>query len=195
MGGDRRQNAMSKDQIPNTTPQEQFRRDVLPPYEAYMTDRGTEWLARAAGNAVAHFAENVHKYYKYHDPSQLHGKIKRAEDFVKHLAATHDVPELKIVWDLALAIKHRFLKKNPETLLATTDTNAFSKGIIDPGARISSATQAFSERLVDSSTGSVVADTDTKRLWMKDCNRYFDDVLETAVDFWKDWLEKAPTYL
>ena len=35
---------MSKDQIPNTTPQEQFRHDVLPPYEAYMSDKGTKWL-------------------------------------------------------------------------------------------------------------------------------------------------------
>jgi hypothetical protein len=67
----------------------------------------------------------VHKYYKHYDRSQLHGKTGKAESFVKPLAETHDVPELKIVWDFALVNKHRFSKKKAKTRLATTDSNAF----------------------------------------------------------------------
>lgn len=185
---------MNKEQIPNTTPQEQFRNDVLPPYEAYMSYKSTEWLARAAANAVAHFAEHVHKYYKHYDHSQLHGKTGKAENFVKYLAETYDCPELKIVWDLALVTKHRFSKRKAKKRSATTDSSAFSQVITDPGTYINSATGAFSERLVEGSTGAVVADIDTERLWMPDCDRWFDDVLKKAVNFWKEWLKTAPIY-
>ncbi len=81
---------MSEDQIPNTPPLKQFTSEVLPSYDAYMSDMSTIWKARCAAYMVGHFAEHVWFYYNYHDPSQLQGKTTRAEDYVVYLAETHD---------------------------------------------------------------------------------------------------------
>ena len=50
---------MSEDQIPNTPPLEQFTSEVLPSYDAYMSDMSTIWKARCAAYMVGHFAEHV----------------------------------------------------------------------------------------------------------------------------------------
>ncbi len=159
------------EQIPSTPPQDQFRDDVLPPYKAYMSDKGSEWKARAAGNAAAHFAEHVWVYYKYHQNEAIVGKTGKAENFVKYLAKEH-CPELMIVWDVALASKHRFLKKKSRLVDGDTGT--------------------FDDRLVHSSSEALAVDSGC--LWMPDVDRYFDDVIEKAVNFWIRWLPTAPTY-
>ena len=181
---------MNATAIPNTTPQEQFRTDVLPPYQFYLRDKGREWKARCAANAVAYFAEHVHKYYKHYDRSQLHGKTGKAENFVKFLAETYDVPELVIVWDFALVNKHRFSSEEVKPRVATAERNVY----IDTGSGITSATGVFSKRLVAGSMDALVAEADSGHLWMPDCGRYFDDVIEMAVDFWKGRLPSMPTY-
>ena len=180
---------MSKDQIPNTTPQEQFRHDVLPPYEAYMSDKGTEWLARAAGDAVAHFAEHVYVYYHYHDQAELHG-AESPEEYVDYLADNNHCVELMIIWDFALSGKHRFLtRKSRRHRFSSTATTAVTPEII-----------AGAPRFVTGSTDSIIAGssdsgtTHVEGLWMPDCDRWFEDVLEKAVDFWRGWLPTAPIY-
>ena len=150
---------MSGQALPSTTPQDQFCADVLPPYEAYMNDKGSEWLAKAAGAAVAHFAEHVWVYYDHHDRSQLYG-TRTADDYVDHLA--NGCPELKIIWDFALANKHRFLTRRAQNRMVTTSTDA------------------------------IAASDD--RLWMSDSNRYYDEVLELAMDFWRGRLPVLPIY-
>ena len=149
---------MTAEPYPNTTPQDQFRDDVLPPYEAYKSDMGCEWKARCAGYAVAHFAEHVWVYYDYHDQSHLNGATT-IEEYVRHLAKR--CPELKIIWDFALSIKHRILIKNPEERIMTTATDA-----------------------VQPSEG---------RLWMPRCERYYDDVLDEAMNYWCEHLPTLPS--
>ena len=172
---------MSSKPLPSTTPQDQFRTDVLPPYEAYMGDKGMEWKARAAGNAVAHFTEHVWVYYDYHDRLQLHGATS-PERYVEHLANHNHCPELKILWDFALSTKHRFLTRPAQTRYTTTATGAVTS------RTIAGSTDAIMPGPIDSDLASA------GRLWMPDCSRFFDDVLEKAVNFWKAYLPTAPTY-
>ena len=172
---------MNAKPVPNTTPQDQFRDDVVPPYEAYMSDMGSQWKARAAGNAVAHFAEHVWVYYDYHDPSQLHGATS-PEEYVEYMANNNHCPELKIIWDFALSGKHRFLTRKVHHRHMTTATDAVNPRII----------AGSTDSIIAGSTNSGAANAG--RLWMPDCNRYYDDVLEKAVNFWRGHLPTAPTY-
>jgi hypothetical protein len=155
---------MGSGPVPSTAPQDQFSSDVLPPYDAYMSDMGAEWKAKAAGSAAAYFAEHVWIYFRHHDPSQIHG-TSSAEGYVIHLANSHGCPELKIIWDFALSTKHRFLERNPQGRSITTATGAFNT---DPSG--------------------------AGRLWLCDCSRYYDDVLQKVIDFWRKYLSTTPTY-
>ena len=76
---------MNEAQIPSTPPEDQFRTDVLPPYDEYMSNKGVEWLAKAAGNAVTHFGEHVYVYYEFHDQTQL-GGAESPEEYIDYLA-------------------------------------------------------------------------------------------------------------
>ena len=150
---------MTAEPYPNTTPQDQFRDDVLPPYEAYKSDMGCEWKARAAAAAVAHFTEHVWVYYDRHDRSQLHG-ARTPEDYVDYLA--NQCSELKILWDFALSIKHRILTQNPEVRIVTSATDA-----LEPN--------------------------DGRQL-MRSCGRHFDNVLDKAVNYWRERLPTLRSY-
>ena len=145
---------MNTQPIPSTPPEDQFRDDVLPPFKAYMSDKGVNWKAKCAAYAVAHFTEHAWLYYRHHDPSKVYGATGEngVEKYVRALAEDKSCQELRIIWDLALANKHRILTRHAE------------------------------ERMVTTSTAATVATVD--RLWMNDLRRYFDEVLKKAVDFW-----------
>ena len=182
---------MNEAQIPSTPPQEQFRTDVLPPYEEYMSNKGAEWLARAAGNAVSHFGEHVYVYYEFHDQTQL-GGAESPEEYIDYLARENQCVELNIIWDFSLSGKHRFLTrpaKRPRIL--STATNAITPGITGGASRyVTGSTDALNY----GPTGQEIPGAPdpepehVERLWIPSCERWFDDVLKEAVDFWRGWL-------
>ena len=55
------------------TPSECFRNNVLPRWQSYMSDPGTEWKAEDAADAANSHAEWVYWYYDKNDKSRLMG--------------------------------------------------------------------------------------------------------------------------
>lgn len=173
---------MNNSPIPSTPPREQFVRDVLPPYDDFLTDTTLEHRARAAANAQAHFAEHVFVYYDYHDQSVFAGTT-RAADFVSHLAQTEQCEELDIIWDFALAGKHRFLDRSVSRQRhITTATNALPTS----GLHVSGSTDAF----ISGSTEASIPDaTAPLRLKLLDGREpLIVDVLRSGISFWNRWL-------
>ena len=110
--------------IPLETPEKTFTKRVKPPYDAYMLDPDTEWKAVAAASAVGNFPEWAYQYYEHHDPTRLQG-AKNHGQYRERLC--QQCPELRTVFEIALAGKHRFLKKKPDrTVIGSTD--AFEMG-------------------------------------------------------------------
>ena len=111
-------------------------------------------MARAASYDVAHLIEWVFVYYEHHNPRRLCG-AKNLDAFREMMFA--QCPELRTVYDLALANKHRFLTVAPER------------------RTIRGATDAY-----------VVAED---RVKLSD-GRDYGEILEGAVNFWRDFLGK-----
>lgn len=176
--------------IPNTTPQEQFASDVLPPYEFYMTDVDTEWKARCTANAIAHFGEHVFEYYNYHDKSQLHGATS-AERFIYFLADNHQRRELAYIWEFALLGKHRFV-----TTPAPGGRPRYLGGTVTDATTSQIAISSTGSVLIDSSdlTATGIATEQHGRLLFSVINRPVDEVITLAVRFWENYLKTAPTY-
>ena len=151
---------MNNGPLPSTPPKDQFVTDVLPPYHDFVAAPTLEYRAKAAANALAHFAEHVFVYYNYHDPSVLAGTT-RAADFVSYLARTEQCDELDIIWDLALAGKHRILDRSASRQRHITGaTEAFLPG----------ATAPLRFNLQDGRQPLIA------------------DVLEAVIKFWHGWL-------
>lgn len=123
--------------IPSTPPIEQLTDDVLPPYKDFLSDNTARHKARASANALAHFSEHVFEYFNHHDPARLSGKTT-AKDFVSFLARTEQCEALDIIWDFALAGKHRFVtqppsrERQPSMVLVTSSTGVFCGDDNDP---------------------------------------------------------------
>ncbi len=164
---------MNNRPLPSTPPKDQFVADVLPPYHDFLADPTLEHRAKAAANALAHFAEHVFVYYHYHDPSVLAGTT-RAADFVSYLARTEQCEELDIIWDLALAGKHRFLDRPASRQRhMTTATNATMTV-----PHVTGSTEA----LLPGATAPL-------RLNLQDGRQpLIADVLEAGIRFWQRWL-------
>lgn len=164
---------MNNEPIPGTPPRDQFLADVLPSYRDFLTSPSLEHRARAAANALAHFAEHVFVYYNYHKPSVLAG-TKRPADFVSSLARTEQCEELDIIWDLALASKHRILNRpasRQRLIITASDASRAVPWVVG-------STDAF-----------VPNPTDPLQLKLQDRRTpLVADVLEAVVRFWERWL-------
>lgn len=101
-----------------------FENEVIPSYQHYVTDRGSKWKAKSAAYAVGHFPEWMFKYYSFQDQARLQGAAS--------LSQFRDIlfgqcPDLQIVFEVALASKHRFLTHKPGATV-TSATAAFVEG-------------------------------------------------------------------
>lgn len=164
---------MKNGPVPSTTPKDQFVVDVLPCYRDFLADPTLEHRAKAVANALAHFAEHVFVYYQYHDPSVLAGTA-RAADFNSLLARTKQCEDLDVIWDLALAGKHRFItRRTSRQRYISTATTAIT---IDP--------------LITGSSDAFLAGVPSQlRLNLQDGRQpLFIDVLEAVMSFWRCWL-------
>ena len=103
---------------PTETPEETFGNRVKPPYDEYMLDPGTEWKAQAAAYGVGHIMEWLYEYYRHHDLARLRG-TGGLPDFREMLFK--QCLDLRIVFDVAEASKHRFLTKRTATVPSSTD--------------------------------------------------------------------------
>lgn len=108
--------------IPSMSPEESFRRDVLPNFDCYMSDFGAEWKAKNVAYAAAHLIEWVYEYYRVHGASRLSG-ASSLSDFRQGLFV--QCPALKVVHDMAEAHKHRFLTRRRSAPTITSSTEAF----------------------------------------------------------------------
>ena len=107
--------------IPSETPAQSFERIVLPSFQAYQDDPGSERLARAAAYDVAHLIEWVFSYYEHHDPQRLPG-AKNKTAFRE--ALFDQCQELRAIYDLSDANKHRILTVRPENRTIRSSTDA-----------------------------------------------------------------------
>lgn len=110
--------------IPSERPEDTFTERVIPPYNLYMDDRGIIWKATSAASAVGHFPEWIFEYYNHHNQARLQGATN-PDQFRTTLFG--QCPELKIVFEVALASKHRFLTRIPGATIPTA-TDAFIEG-------------------------------------------------------------------
>lgn len=195
---------MSEAPIPNTTPEEQFKDEVLSCCRAYMADKNSQWKARCAMYMLAHFAEHVWYYYTYHEDEKTVGGRKKAETFIRYLAKKYQCAELEMVWGTAVVSKHRFplkpdklrnINKGPGIYVEKSQTPDWptATGTFSPEIAVGS-TDAFSPGIAVSSTGSILPEDDTDGLRMTQYDRRVDDVLKKVVDFWTEWLKTAPTH-
>lgn len=109
---------------PTERPEETFVNEVIPSYEHYMADRGCKWKAKCAAYAVGHFPEWMFEYYNYHDQARLQGAAGSSQ-FRDILYG--QCRDLEIVFEVALASKHRFLTHKPGAMV-TAATDAFVEG-------------------------------------------------------------------
>jgi hypothetical protein len=105
----------------------------------------------------------VFVYYQHHDQSVLAG-TKSADNFVSYLAQAWQCEALNIIWDFALAGKHRFLDR--------------------PASRA---------RPITAATGAFLCGTAAPlQLDLRDGRRpLIADVLEAGISFWRRWLQDS----
>ena len=107
----------------NLKPSERFASEIKPALHDYATAPNDERLANILASAIDVHAEWSFTYYKEHDPSRLLG-AKTPMQFRQKVFNT--CPNLKMMWDLNDAHKHRFLTRQGIPRTVTLSTAAYS---------------------------------------------------------------------
>ena len=104
-------------------PSEVFRRKILPAFRDYGADPSNERLANILAAAINDQAEWTFQYYDRGDRSRLFGTTTA----IKFREAIFGMcPELRMMWDLADADKHRFLTRPGLIRSVSLSTAAYS---------------------------------------------------------------------
>lgn len=106
-----------------TKPSEVFRQKILPAYEDYRANPLSERHASIVAREVSDNVEWTFKYYKAEDQSRLSGATN-LKDFRQSIFAR--CPELRLMWDLGDAIKHRFLTRPGIPRIVRSATAAYT---------------------------------------------------------------------
>jgi hypothetical protein len=104
--------------MPLTSPSEIFQQKIAPAYEEYLQSPCSERRANSLATAINDQAEWTLQYYKDNGNSNRLLGATSPREFREQLFGK--CPELKMMWDLADASKHRLLSNPAHSVSAST---------------------------------------------------------------------------